>query len=122
MTHSSKVNWWIVAAIVAAIAVILLGGNYWIAGPVLLVLFFWAYPQSCETTPKGLLVHAALTRQLIPYEAITFIGRGRQVYIRYGAGFRLFLTLADPDAFFADMAAHTPHLTKRVQRLVVALV
>ena len=109
------------AAILAVITVILLGGNYWIAGPVLLVLYFWAYPQSYETTPKGLLVHAALTRQLIPYEAITFIGRSRRIDIRYGAGSRLFLTPADPDAFLADMAAHTPHLTKRVQPLVVAL-
>jgi hypothetical protein len=121
MTHSAKVDWWIVAAILAVITVILLGGNYWIAGPVLLVLYFWAYPQSYETTPRGLLVHAALTRQLIPYEAITFIGRSRRIDIRYGAGSRLFLTPADPDAFLADMAAHTPHLTKRVQPLVVAL-
>ena len=51
MTHKSKVDVYILAAIALAIFVFLLG-DYWIAGPILLVLVLCAYPQSYETTAE----------------------------------------------------------------------
>jgi hypothetical protein len=131
MTHQAKIDWWIAAAIVLAISVLLLGGNYWIAGPVLLVLLLCAYPQSYVTAPAGLLIRGGLWRRLIPYQVITFVGpisddRGNlvlsadRVRIQYGLASELLIAPADPHAFFADIAAHTPHLIKRGYKLVLA--
>jgi hypothetical protein len=125
MNHSATTNWWIVSAIAVSIVVLLLGANYWIVGPLLLNLMICAYPQTYETTEKGLVVRTALRRQLIPYEAITSIGlasdRGR-VRVRYGARSEVRIAPADTEAFFTDMAARTPHLSKRMQKFVAALV
>jgi hypothetical protein len=132
MTHSAKPNWWIVSAIVVSIAALLLGANYWIAGPLLLNLMLCAYPQSYETTREGLVVRTALGRQFIPYEAIVWIGLsadnpGRmprpfdRVCIQYGCRSELRIAPADPEAFFADMEKHTPHLSKRTQNFVASL-
>ena len=74
MTHQAKIDWWMAAAIALAILVLLLGVNYWIAGPVLLVLLICAYPQSYKTTQEGLLIRGGLWRRQIPYEVITFVG------------------------------------------------
>ena len=132
MTHTSKIDWWILAAIALAAAVLLVGRNYWIGAPVLLILVLCAYPQSYETTPHGLLVRAALTRQLIPYEAITFVGSGEdtrtgfvppgdRIKIQYGLASELLVTPANRDAFLRDLAAHTPHLTRLGRKLVAAM-
>jgi hypothetical protein len=125
MNHSATTNWWIVSAIAVSIVVLLLGANYWIVGPLLLNLMICAYPQTYETTEKGLVVRTALRRQLIPYQAITSIGlapdnRGR-VWVRYGSRSELRIAPADTEAFFTDMAARTPHLSKRMQKFVAAL-
>jgi hypothetical protein len=133
MTHSSTTNWWIVSAIAVSVVALLLGANYWIVGPLLLNLMICAYPQTYETTEKGLVVRTALRRQFIPYEAITSVGltsdnRSRtailfdRVSVRYGLRSELRIAPADTDAFFTDMAARTPHLSKRMQRFVAALV
>jgi|SRR5450432_1812406 len=133
MTHSSTTNWWIVSAIAVSITVLLLGANYWIVGPLLLNLMICAYPQTYETTAKGLLVRTALRRQFIPYDAITSVGlrsddRNRRailfdrVCIRYGVHSELRIAPADTEAFFTDIAARTPHLSKRMQKFVAALV
>ena len=133
MTHSSTTNWWIVSAIAVSITVLLLGANYWIVGPLLLNLMICAYPQTYETTAKGLLVRTALRRQFIPYDAITSVGlrsddRNRRailfdrVCIRYGARSELRIAPADTEAFFTDIADRTPHLSKRMQKFVAALV
>ena len=111
MTHSATTDWWIVSAIAVSIVALLLGGNYWILGPLLLNLMICAYPQTYQTTEKGLIVRTALRRQWIPYEAITSIGlasgnRGR-VCVRYGPRYELQIAPADTEAFFADMAART---------------
>ena len=122
MTHSSKLDVYLVAAIVLAIAVFVMG-DYWIAGPVLLILFLCAYPQSYVTSHDSLVVHTALGRQVIPYRAISFIGPvpgSAAVRIRFGCASEIRIIPADPDAFFADMASRTPHLIKRGQRLVGA--
>jgi len=133
MTHSARTNWWIVSAIAISIFVLLLGANYWIVGPLLLNLMICAYPQTYQTAEKGLVVRTALGRQLIPYDAITSVGlasddRDRagltwdRVCIRYGARSVLRISPADTGAFFADMAARTPHLSKRMEKFVAALV
>jgi len=131
MTHKSKVDVYILAAITLAVFVFLLG-DYWIAGPILLVLALCAYPQSYETTAKGLIVRAALTRVLIPYDAISYVSPASEergilsltaggVRIRYGLASEILISPANQRAFFADMAKHAPHLIKRGQRLVAAL-
>ena len=131
MTHQAKIDWWSVAAIALAIIVLLLGVNYWIAGPVLLVLLICAYPQSYKTTREGLLIRGGLWRRSIPYEAITFVGpvsddRGNlvlsadRVRIQYGLASELRIEPADPRVFLSDIAKHTPHLIKRGYKLVPA--
>jgi hypothetical protein len=123
MNHSATTNWWIVSAIAVSIVVLLLGANYWIVGPLLLNLMICAYPQTYETTEKGLVVRTALRRQLIPYEAITSIGLARGlVRVRYGARSEVRIAPNDTEAFFTDMAGRTPHLSKRMQKFVAALV
>jgi hypothetical protein len=130
MTHHSKVDVYIMAAILLAIGVFLLG-DYWIAGPILLILLLCAYPQSYVTTPKGLVVRAALTKVLIPYEAISYIGPAAEdrdkfsftadrIRIQYGLASDILIAPANRNAFFADMAKRTPHLMKRGQRLTAA--
>jgi len=124
MTHSSTTNWWIVSAIAVCIAVLVLGANYWIVGPLLLNLMICAYPETYETTAKGLVVRTALCRQFIPYDSIASVGlsRGARVSVRYGVRSEVRLAPADTEAFFTDMAARTPHLSKRMQKFVAALV
>ena len=128
MTHKSKVDVYILAAILLAIFVFLMG-DYWIAGPILLVLALCAYPQSYQTTPTGLVVRTVLSKTLIPYEAISYVGPASEergafslkpegVRIRYGLGSEILVSPADPRMFFADMAKRAPHLTKRGQKLV----
>ena len=119
------------ATIAFAIMVLLLGVNYWIAGPVLLVLLICAYPQSYRTTKEGLLIRGGLWRRSIPYEAITFVGpvsddRGKlvvsadRVRIQYGFASELRIEPADTRVFLSDIAKHTPHLIKRGYKLVPA--
>jgi hypothetical protein len=122
MTHQAKMDWWLAAAIALAIVVLLLGVNYWIAGPVLLVLLICAYPQSYKTTREGLLICGGLWRRRIPYEAITFVGSIAEdrVRIQYGLASELRIAPADARVFLADMAKHTPHLIKRGYKLVAA--
>ncbi len=132
MTHHSKVDVYILAAILLAIGVFLLG-DYWIAGPILLILLLSAYPQSYETTPRGLVIRAALTKVVIPYETISSIGPAEadeersifsfsadRIRIQYGPASDILIAPANPNAFFADMAKRTPHLMKRGQRLTAA--
>jgi hypothetical protein len=131
MTYDAKFDWWLAAAIAIALAVLLLGGNYWIAGPVLIILLICAYPQSYHITPHGLLVRAFCMRILIPYEVITFIGpseenRGRWTWfsggvtIRYGLASQLHIAPAKMDLFLADVAERTPHLVRRGEALVLS--
>jgi hypothetical protein len=124
MTHSSTTNWWIVSAIGVCITVLLLGANYWIVGPLLLNLMICAYPETYETTAKGLIVRTALRRQSLPYDAIASVGltRGGRVSIKYGGRSEVRIAPSDTEAFFSDMAARTPHLSKLTQKFVAALV
>jgi hypothetical protein len=114
MTYDAKFDWWLAAVIAAAIALLVVGGNYWVGGPVLAVLLLCAYPQTYETTSTGLLVRAAFVRQLIPYRVITFIGpNASRVKIRYGLRSELLITPADQEKFLADLSTRTPHLCRQ---------
>jgi hypothetical protein len=121
MTHSSRIDWCALLSVAAAIGAILLGASYWIGGPVLLVLLLCAYPQSYETTVRGLMVRDALTRRLFPYATITLVtpaSRGR-LRIQCGLASEIILAPVDPESFVADLAARTPHLTRRGRELVL---
>jgi len=124
MTHQAKIDWWMAAAIALAIIALLAGVDYWIAGPVLLVLLICAYPQSYKTTREGLLIRGGLWRRSIPYEAITFVAPISEVRVRiqYGLASELRIEPADQRVFLADIAKHTPHLIKRGYKLVLAFV
>ena len=121
MTHQAKMDWWLAAAIALAVIVLLLGVNYWIAGPVLLVLLICAYPHSYKTSREGLLIRGGLWRRSIPYEAITFVApiSDDRVRIQYGISSELRIEPEDPRVFVADIAKHTPHLIKRGYKLVL---
>ncbi|HLK62457.1 MAG TPA: PH domain-containing protein [Bryobacteraceae bacterium] len=127
MIYHSKVDVYILAAIVLAIGVFLLG-DYWIAGPILLVLLLCAYPQSYETAAQGLVVRTALTKTLIPYQAISEIGPAAgeteifsftsdRIRIQYGLASDILIAPANRVAFITDIANRAPHLTRRGQKL-----
>ena len=120
MTYNSKIDVYILAAISLAVVVFLLG-EYWTAGPILLILLLCAYPEMYQTTAAGLAAKTALGRRFIPYSAIRFVGpRAGRVVIEYGSGCEILIAPANRDAFLSDMANRTPHLIKRGQRLVAA--
>jgi hypothetical protein len=120
MTYSSKLDWSICASILLLVAAVLVGANYWVCGPVLLVLLLSAYPKCYETTAAALVVHEAIAKRQIPYAAITSAApeRGR-VRIRFGLASEIALAPADARAFLADVASHTPHLVRRGDGLVL---
>src|SRR5215468_8487946 len=112
MTHKSKLEVWLLAAILYVVAVLLLGGNPWIGVPVLVCLLYMAYPQQYTIAPDALRVSAGLVRWTIPYRAITSVGPlGNRIAIRVGRDSELLLTPEDPAAFVADVTKHAPHLT-----------
>jgi hypothetical protein len=125
MRHTSKLEVWLLAAILYVTGVLAAGGNRWIGGPVLLVLVLMAMPQEYVTAPEALRVRTGLTRWAIPYAAITFVGEsslgpmlGKRVAVRIGRDSELLLAPDDPGKFFADVAAHAPHLLRRNGHLI----
>jgi hypothetical protein len=128
MTHNAKLDVYILLAIVLGVILFLMG-DYWIAGPVLLVLFLCAYPQSYETSAEGLVIHTALGRRRIPYRAIRFVGPtgeeagwlaagANRIRIAYGAAAEVLIAPADRDAFLRDVARRAPHLVRRGPKLM----
>ena len=131
MRHRAKIDWWIAVAVMVAIVVPAAEGQYLVAALPLLILLSCCLPQSYQTTSEGLLIRAGLVRRLIPYQGITFIGRGNdgryslalssdQVKIHFGPASELAIAPADPEAFFADMQARAPHLRRYGRNLVLA--
>jgi hypothetical protein len=123
MTHDAKYDWRIVAAIALDLMVFLIGRDYWITLPVLLVLAICAYPQTYVTTATGLIVRAGLVRRSIPYQAITSVGVADstgEVEIQYGLRSELRIAPVDPAGFLGDLAKRTPHLTRRGRKLTAA--
>jgi len=111
MTHKSKLEVWLVVAIVYVVAVLALGGNRWIGVPVLICLAVMAYPHRYVTAPDALRVSQGLVRWTIPYRAITFVrAAGPRVAIQVANDSELLLTPDDPAAFLADVARHAPHV------------
>jgi hypothetical protein len=120
MSYSSRLDWCVLAGIVLAVAAVLLGANYWIAGPVLMILLLCAYPQTYETGDRALAVRDVLSRRQIPYATITTAGLdGASVRIRYGLASELTISPNDPAAFLADIERRTPHLVRRGNALVL---
>jgi hypothetical protein len=120
MSYSSRLDWCVLAGIALAVAAVLLGANYWIAGPVLFILLLCAYPRSYETGERALAVRDALSRRQIPYTTISSVGYdGGSIRIRYALASELTISPADPKAFLSDMERHTPHLVRRGDRLVL---
>lgn len=123
MTYDSKIDRTTLFAILLTILALIAGANYWIAGPVLLVLFLAAYPRSYQLTPRGLKIRDALGTRLIPYETISRLAMTPNgVKIEYALGCELRVSPTDPRAFFTALSARTPHLTRRCQGLVLAAV
>src|SRR5437016_2470714 len=119
MTHHSKLEVWLFAAIFYTVAVLALWGDYWIGAPVLLILLILSFPHSYVLAPDALRVRAGIARWVIPYRAITFVRpRGQRVSIRVGDHEEMLLAPADPRAFCADVAARATHLVSRGAELV----
>ena len=133
MRHAAKIEWWMVLIALAGVLAPLQSRSYWASGIVAGVALISAFPQSHETTPRGLMIRTGLRRRLIPYGAITFIGpspatggrtalAANRVKIGWGRGLEAVIAPADPGAFLADMAARTPQLSKRGLDLVVSYI
>jgi hypothetical protein len=131
MTHKAKIDWWIPVALMLGALAPLAFGKFWMTVPLFLAVGICGYPQHYETTDRGLVIHAGLTRRLIPYEAITFIGPSEEssigfalsldrVAIRHGAGAGEVIAPSNYRAFLADMERRAPQLTRRGQDLVLA--
>ncbi|MBS1854593.1 MAG: hypothetical protein JST11_04450 [Acidobacteria bacterium] len=119
MTHRSKLEVWLVAAIFYVVVVLALWGDYWVGAPVLLILLILSFPHSYVLAPEGLRVRAGITRWVIPYRAITIVRqRGARVAIGVGSNEEVVLAPADPRAFRDDVAAHAPHLVPRGEQLI----
>ena len=120
MSYSSRLDWCVLAGIVLAVAAVLLGANYWVAGPVLLILLLCAYPQTYETGDRALAVRDVLSRRRIPYATITSAGLdGGSVRIRFGLASEVTISPADPRPFLADIERRAPHLVRRGDSLVL---
>ena len=127
MRHAVQVNWGMVLIALAGVLAPVASGAYWASGVVLGVLLLGALPQSCETTPRGLLIRTGLTRRLVPYRALTLVSpcpdaRGslvlstRRVRIEWGSHARI--VPADRRTFLAEIASRAPHLSQRGPDLV----
>jgi hypothetical protein len=131
MRHAAKIDAWIVVAVLAGTVAPVLSHAYWASGLVLAILLIAVYPQFYKTTPTGLVIQAGLTRRFVPYEAITFIGPSSdarssvalsmdRVKVQWGPASEILIAPEDADAFFADMAARAPQLSRRGQDLILS--
>jgi hypothetical protein len=129
MRHAAKIDWWIVLAVLVGTLAPLPSHTYWASGMVLGILLAGAYPQSYETTPRGLLIRSGFTRRLVPYPAITFVGPATEgaasvalsrdrVKVGWGPCSEVLIAPAHPASFFADLAARAPQLVRRGPDLV----
>jgi hypothetical protein len=120
MSYSSRLDWCVLAGILLAVAAVLLGANYWIAGPVLFILLLCAYPQSYETGERALAVRDAVSRRQIPYATITSAAlEGGRMRICYGLASELTIAPDKPAALLADVERRAPHLVRRGDALVL---
>ncbi len=138
MKYKSKIDWWIGLSILVGLVVPIIGAmtsrvQWTYAAPVAIwiLVFGFCYPQSYETTPEALVIRAGLTKRTIPYSSITAVRpssdtRSSQalsldrVQIEYASG-DLLISPDDQVAFFHDLAARAPQLSRRGQDLVITL-
>jgi hypothetical protein len=96
-----------------------------------LLVFGCCYPQWYETTADALVIRAGFTTRRIPYVQITAVRPSSdsrsalalaldRVEIEYGSK-ELLIAPENREAFFSDIAARSPQLSKRGQNLVVSL-
>jgi len=119
MTHRSKLEVWLFAAIFYVVVVLALWGDYWVGAPVLLILVILSFPHTYVLAADGLRVRVGITRWVIPYRAIRVIrSSGDKVSIRVGDHEEMVLAPSDPATFCADVKAHARHLILRGEQLV----
>ena len=119
MCHKSKIDWCAWVAIAVALVMLVVWADYWIAGPMLLILFLCAYPNYYETGPRSLSVRDALTRRIIPYAAISSVEPcGARTRIHYGVHSSIVIHPADATALLSDLAPRCPHLALRGRQLI----
>lgn len=129
MRHNAKIDWWIALLAVAGVVAPLASRTYWASGLVLGILLITIFPQSYETTTRGLLIRAGVTRRLVPYGTIRFAGpatqgaasvalSSAQVKIQWGLASEVLIAPANAASFLADLSAHAPHLARRGAALV----
>ena len=125
MRHAARLDGWIVVAVLVGTLAPLLTHAYWASGVVLGVLLMGAYPQSYETTDRGLMIRAGLTRRLVPYAAMTFIGATSgartAVTVRWGLASEAQIAPADLKSLLTDVAVRTPQLRWHGHALVSAI-
>jgi Bacterial PH domain len=138
MRYEAKVDWWIGAALAVGMAIPLVVAlalkNPWlcaisVADAILVFGFCW--PQSYETAPDALVVSAGLTTRRRPYAGIVAVRPSTdsrsalalsldRVLVESTSG-DLLIAPRDQAAFFADVAAHCPQLSRRGMELVASL-
>lgn len=132
MRHAAKIDPWILVAVLVGTVVPLLSHVYWASGMVLGIMLAGAYPQSYETTGRGLRIRAGLTYRLVPYEAITFIGpvaparataalSGDRLRVQWGLASEALIAPAHPERFYADISSRATHLARQGQALVAVV-
>jgi hypothetical protein len=132
MRHKAKVDWWIGALTIFALMVpffsaVTTSTPWGYAGSILtaVVIAGFCYPQWYETTADALIIRAGLTTRRIPYSSITAVRPSSdmrssfalyldRVEIEYD-GKKLLIAPADKDAFFADLAARVPGISRPVR-------
>lgn len=138
MSYKGKVDWWIGMGIVAgvcmpAIAALALHNDFLLVPPGLLAVFMLTccYPQKYEVMPEALIVSAGLTRRVIPWSGISFVGPSSdsrsslalsldRVAIRHAGG-EILIAPDDQVRFMDDVASHCPQLSRRGMDLVAAM-
>jgi hypothetical protein len=138
MRYEAKVDWWIGAAIAVGIVVPIVVGLKlkmpWVCAASALdaiLVFGFLWPQWYETGLDALVVRAGLTTRRRPYAGILAVRPSTdsrsslalsldRVLIESASG-DLLIAPRDREAFFADLAAHCPQLSRQGMELVVLL-
>ena len=138
MKYKSKIDWWIGLPILVGLVVPVIGAftsrvpwAYAVPVAIWTLVFGFCYPQSYETTPEALVIRAGLSKRTIPYSSITAVRPSAdtrsamalsldRVLLEYASG-ELLISPDDQAAFFNDLAARAPQLSRRGQDLVIVL-
>jgi hypothetical protein len=137
MRHPAKIDWWVGIAIIGGLVLPVVSAVdskrpwAWAASAgIWLLVFGLCLPQSYETTADSLVVRSGLLRWRIPYSSIAAVRPSLdtrssvalsldRVLIEYDSK-HLLIAPKDQAAFFADLAARAPHLSRCGDDLVSA--